>query len=73
MHSRVHPHFARIDRPTRSAARRYALAMETAESEGWPMRPQSPGRPAAAMSGKRYFRDDGGPIATQVHDEQGRW
>jgi hypothetical protein len=73
MHPRVRPHFNRIDRPAQSAARRYALAMETAESEGWPMLPASPRRPAATPSGKLYFRDDGGPIATQVHDDHGHW
>jgi hypothetical protein len=73
MHSRVRTHFNRIDRPAQSAARGYALAVETAESEGWPIRPDSPERATATMSGRRYFGDDGGPIAIQIHDGQGRW
>lgn len=73
MHSRIRTHFNRIDRPAQSAARGYALAVEIAESEGWPMRPDSPERPASTRSVKHYFGDDGGPIATQIHDEQGRW
>lgn len=73
MQPRVRTHFNRIDRPAQSAARRYALAVEAAESEGWPIRPDSPKRPAAIAPVRHYFRDDGGPIATQVHDEQGRW